>query len=203
MQLSTRRPLVLGMLLISALGLSASARASAETVAQPFSCGPGIESMVVAVPVDRKYTVGKTGKAVEVISFGGDDSKAGMDVHNFREPNNFLGLFVYVKESLGRTRDQVNTQFCFSDNDGDFTITRQLKDYQFQPAKDGWNLASVNAVELPARASRANLKRYTLILQSGQRPAVFKFGDVIVPGVDDVGQLLTDNLGCDGVRSCD
>jgi hypothetical protein len=137
MQLSTRRPLVLGILLISALCLSVSVRASAEATAQPFTCGPGIQAMVVDARTDRKFTVGKTGKAVEVISFGGDDSKAGMDVHNFREPNQFFGLFVYVKESLGRSRDQVNTRFCFSDKDGDFTITRELKDYQFQPANDG------------------------------------------------------------------
>ena len=202
MQLSTRRPSVLGVLLISALSLSASSRASADATAQPFTCGPGIESKIVSVPVDRRYTVGKTGKVVEVVSFGGDDSKAGMDVRNFREPNNFVGLSVYVKESLGQTRNQVNTRFCFSDSDGDFTITRQLKDYQFQPAKEGWNRATVNAFELPPRATRANLKRYTLILKSGQRPAIFRFGDVIVPEVDDVGQLLTENAGCEGGESC-
>lgn len=202
MQLSTRRPLVLGMFLISALGLFTTTRASATATAQPFTCGSGVTATIESPPgVDRRYTVGKTGKVVEIISFGGDDSKAGMDVRNIREPNSFTGLSVYLKESLGQTRNQVNTQFCFSDSQGDFTVTRQLKDYQFQNAKDGWNRATVNAFELPPRANRANLKRYSLIFQSSQRTAVIRFGDVLLSD-DDVGQLHTDNEGCVGAESC-
>ncbi len=202
MQLTNRRSLLLGISLISALSLSATAKASATATAEPFTCGSGIQAVVETLPgVDRRYTVGKTGKVIEVISFGGDDSKGGMDVRNIREPNNFLGLSLYLKESLGQTRNQVNTRFCFSDKDGDFTITRQLKDYQFQIAKDGWNRATVNAIELPPRATGATLKRYTLIFKSAQKTAVIRFGDVILSD-DDVGQLLTDNAGCDGSESC-
>jgi hypothetical protein len=202
MRISTRQMPVVVTLLLSALGLSASVGAFATGTAQPFSCGNGIQAMIEQPPgVDRRYTVGKTAKVVEVISFGGDESKGGMDVRNLREPNSFRGVSVYLKESLGQTRNQVNTRFCFSDKDGDFTITRELKDYQFQIAKDGWNLASVNAIELPLRATGATLKRYTLIFKSGQRSAVIRFGDVIL-SFDDVGELLTDNAGCSGDESC-
>lgn len=202
MKLSNQRSILLGISLISALSFSASTKAFATATAQPFTCGSGIQAVVESPPgVDRRYTVGKTGKVIEVISFGGDDSKGGMDVRNIREPNNFGGLSLYLKESLGQTRNQVNTRFCFTDKDGDFTITRQLKDYQFEIAKDGWNRATVNAFELDPRATGATLKRYTLIFKSGQRTAVIRFGDVLLSG-DDVGQLLTDNEGCEGNESC-
>ncbi|HEY9733853.1 MAG TPA: hypothetical protein V6C89_18225 [Drouetiella sp.] len=202
MHLSNRRLAMLGMLLISGFGLSTTQKACANATAQPFTCGNGISALIESPQgVDRRYTVGKTGKVVEVISFGGDDSQGGMDVRNLRNPNRFSGLSVYVKESLGRIREQVNTQFCFTDKDGDFTITRQLKDYQFESAKDGWNRASVYTVELPPRASGATLKRYSLIFQSGPRSAVIRFGDVVLAD-DDVNQLLTDNEGCTGTKPC-
>ncbi len=202
MHLNHRGPLACGMLLISALALSSSAKSFATASAQPFTCGTGIQAQIESPPgVDRRYTVGKTGRVIEVISFGGDVSTGGMDVRNLRVPNDFRGLSVYFKESLGRTREQVITQFCFSDRDGDFTVTRQLKDYQTQIMRDGWILGSVDAIELPPRATGATLKRYSLTFTSGPRPGVIRFGDVLVSG-DDVGQLLTQNEGCAGGEPC-
>lgn len=202
MHLTNRRPLVLGMLLISALGLSTSIKASATGTAQPFTCGTGIQATIDTPPViDRRITVGKMGKVIQVISFGGNESTGGMDVQNLRKPNDFRGLSVYIKEGLGRTRAQVNTQLCFSDSNGTFTVTRQLKDYQFEIAKDGWNRASVYAIELPPRATGATLTRYTCTFTSGPKVGVMSFGDVVLSG-DDVGQLLTTDEGCAGGAAC-
>lgn len=200
--LSRRRQDMFGMLLVSALSLSASAGASAQGTAQPFSCGNGIQASVESNSgVDRRYTVGKTGKVIQVIAFGSDVSTGGMDVRNLRQPNSFRGLSVYFIESLGRTREQVTTQFCFSDKDGDFTVTRELKDYQTQIMRDGWILGSVDAIELPPRATGATLKRYTLTFKSILRTNLIRFGDVLLSG-DDVSQLLTENAGCAGGASC-
>ena len=200
MQLSTRRPLLLGLLLISTLDLSASANDSTVATAQPFSCGSGIAANIVNLsPRDRHFGFGRVGKGLDVISFGIDDSKGGIDLRYFREPNKFSELTIYVldRQPIG----DVNTRFCFSDNDGDFTITRRLKEYKFKVPKDGFKLASVRALDLPTRANGANLKRFTLIVNAGQ-PTALRFGGISISGLDYIENILTENAGCDGVESC-